>query len=157
MNYEFIIGTAIGVAGLVLTWICSKEQIKSYFKPSMKDLLTQLTSTNLSTREQKAILLKINRKLKIYGNSLSSDYIETFSPKSNTKSAILLDMCLANKIDPTPDICKAFLDYNSPALRNDYLQAIKTAKVKPEKESASKQKSSENKQTNVMRPNTVYV
>ena len=43
MNYEFIIGTAIGVAGLVLTWICSKEQIKSYFKPSMKDLLTQLT------------------------------------------------------------------------------------------------------------------
>lgn len=157
MNYEFIIGTAIGVAGLVLTWICSKEQIKSYFKPSMKDLLTQLTSTNLSTREQKAILLKINRKLKIYGNSLSSDYIETFSPKSNTKSAILLDMCLANKIDPTPDICKAFLDYNSPALRNDYLQAIKTAEVKPEKESASKQKSSENKQTNVMRPNTVYV
>lgn len=157
MNYEFIIGTAIGVAGLVLTWICSKEQIKSYFKPSMKDLLTQLISTNLSTREQKAILLKINRKLKIYGNSLSSDYIETFSPKSNTKSAILLDMCLANKIDLTPDICKAFLDYNSPALRNDYLQAIKTAEVKPEKESASKQKSSENKQTNVMRPNTVYV
>ena len=28
MNYEFIIGTIIGVAGLILTWICSKEQIK---------------------------------------------------------------------------------------------------------------------------------
>lgn len=157
MNYEFIIGTIIGVAGLILTWICSKEQIKSYFKPSMKELLNQLTSTSLSLREQKAILRKINRKLKIYGKSLSSDYIDTFSPKSNTKTAILLDMCLANKIEPTPDICKAFLDYNSPALRNDYLQAIKTAEVKLEKESASKQKSSENKQTNVMRPNTVYV
>ena len=37
MNYEFVIGTIIGVIGLVLTWICGKEQIKSYFKPSMKN------------------------------------------------------------------------------------------------------------------------
>lgn len=157
MNYEFIIGTIIGVAGLILTWICSKEQIKSYFKPSMKDLLNQLTSTNLSVRGQKAILRKINRKLKIYGKSLSSDYIDTFSPKSNTKTAILLDMCLANMIEPTPDICKAFLDYNSPALRNDYLQAIKTTEDKTEIEVTQKQESSENKQANAMRPNTVYV
>ena len=157
MNYEFIIGTIIGVAGLILTWICSKEQIKSYFKPSMKDLLNQLTSTSLSPRGQKAILRKINRKLKIYGKSLSSDYIDTFSTKSNTKTTVLLDMCLANKIEPTPDICKAFLDYNSPALRNDYLQAIKIAEVKPEKEVAPKQDSSENKQANAMRPNTVYI
>lgn len=157
MNYEFIIGTIIGVVGLILTWICSKEQIKSYFKPSMKDLLNQLTSTSLSPRGQKAILRKINRKLKIYGKSLPSDYIDTFSTKSNTKTAILLDMCLANKIEPTPDICKAFLDYNSPALRNDYLQAIKIAEVKPEKEVAPKQDSSENKQANAMRPNTVYI
>lgn len=157
MNYEFIIGTIIGVAGLILTWICSKEQIKSYFKPSMKDLLNQLTSTSLSPRGQKAILRKINRKLKIYGKSLSSDYIDTFSIKSNTKTAVLLDMCLANKIEPTPDICKAFLDYNSPALRNDYLQEIKIAEVKPEKEVVPKQDSSENKQANAMRPNTVYV
>lgn len=77
MNYDFIIGTIIGVVGLILTWICSKEQIKSYFKPSMKDLLNQLTSTSLSPRGQKAILRKINRKLKIYGKSLSSDYIDT--------------------------------------------------------------------------------
>lgn len=157
MNYEFIIGTIIGVAGLILTWICSKEQIKSYFKPSMKDLLNQLTSTSLSPRGQKAILRKINRKLKIYGKSLSSDYIDTFSIKSNTKTAVLLDMCLANKIEPTPDICKAFLDYNSPALRNDYLQEIKIAEVKPEEEVVPKQDSSENKQANAMRPNTVYV
>ena len=157
MNYEFIIGTIIGVAGLILTWICSKEQIKSYFKPSMKDLLNQLTSTSLSPRGQKAILRKINRKLKIYGKSLSSDYIDTFSIKSNTKTAVLLDMCLANKIEPTPDICKAFLDYNSPALRNDYLQAIKIAEVKPEKEVVQELDASENKQANAMRPNTVYV
>ncbi|MCR5569881.1 MAG: agmatine deiminase family protein [Paludibacteraceae bacterium] len=157
MNYEFIIGTIIGVAGLILTWICSKEQIKSYFKPSMKDLLNQLTSTSLSPRGQKAILRKINRKLKIYGKSLSSDYIDTFSPKSNTKTAILLDMCLANMIEPTPDICKAFLDYNSPALRNDYLQAIKTTEDKTEIEATQKQESSENKQANAMKPNTVYV
>ncbi|MDE7086538.1 MAG: agmatine deiminase family protein [Prevotella sp.] len=157
MNYEFIIGTIIGAAGLILTWICSKEQIKSYFKPSMKELLNQLTSTNLSARGQKAILRKINRKLKIYGKSLSSDYIDSFSPKSNTKSAILLDMCLANKIEPTPDICKAFLDYNSPSLRNDYLKAIKTVEDKLEKEVAPKQEPSKNKQANTMRPNTVYV
>lgn len=157
MNYEFIIGTIIGVAGLILTWICSKEQIKSYFKPSMKDLLNQLTSTNLSVRGQKAILRKINRKLKIYGKGLSSAYIDTFSPKSNTKTAILLDMCLANMIEPTPDICKTFLDYNSPALRNDYLQAIKTTEDKTEIEATQKQESSENKQANAMRPNTVYV
>ena len=157
MNYEFLIGTIIGVAGLILTWICSKEQIKSYFKPSMTDLLNQLTSTNLSVRGQKAILRKINRKLKIYGKSLSSDYIDTFSPKSNTKTAILLDMCLANMIEPTPDICKAFLDYNSPALRNDYLQMIKTTEDKTEIEATQKQESSENKQANAMRPNTVYV
>ena len=60
-------------------------------------------------------------------------------------------------IEPTPDICKAFLDYNSPALRNDYLQMIKTTEDKTEIEATQKQESSENKQANAMRPNTVYV
>ena len=139
MNYEFVIGTIIGVIGLVLTWICGKEQIKSYFKPSMKNLLDQLTSTNLSKKEQKAILRKINCKLKLFGKSLSSNYIDSFSPKSNTRSAIMLDMCIANKIEPTSDICKAFLDYDSPAIRNDYFQAIKTVEDKPKKEDSPKQ------------------
>ena len=48
MSYEFIIGTLIGIAGLALTWICSKEQIKSYFKPNMQDLFNQLASANIS-------------------------------------------------------------------------------------------------------------
>lgn len=157
MNYEFIIGTIIGIAGLVLSWICGKEQIKSFFKPSMKDLLTQLTSDNLSTSKQKKILRKINCKLKIYGKGLSSEYIDSFSPKNRTKSAILLDMCLANKIEPTSDICIAFLDYNSPTLRNDYLQAIKTDEDKIEKKTTTKQEPSQNKHDNIMRPNTVYV
>ena len=157
MNYEFVIGTIIGVIGLVLTWICGKEQIKSYFKPSMKNLLDQLTSTNLSKKEQKAILRKINCKLKLFGKSLSSNYIDSFSPKSNTRSAIMLDMCIANKIEPTSDICKAFLDYDSPAIRNDYFQAIKTVEDKPKKEDSPKQVISEEKQVNTMRPNTVYV
>ena len=157
MNYEFVIGTIIGVIGLVLTWICGKEQIKSYFKPSMKNLLDQLTSTNLSKKEQKAILRKINCKLKLFGKSLSSDYIDSFSPKNNTKSAIMLDICIANKIEPTSDICKAFLDYDSPAIRNDYFQAIKTVEDKPKKEISPQLVPSEEKQVNTMRPNTVYV
>lgn len=67
MNYEFIIGTVIGVAGLALTWICSKDQIKSYFKPNMQELLNQLVSRNLSIEGKKKVLKKIDRKLKIYG------------------------------------------------------------------------------------------
>lgn len=49
------------------------------------------------------------------------------------------------------------MDYHSSALRNDYLQAIKTTEDKTEIEATQKQVSSENKQANAMRPNTVYV
>ena len=155
MSYEFIIGTVIGLAGIGLTWICSKEQIKSYVKPNMQNLFSQLAATNISSKKQKSILKKISRKMFASGmGKLSSKYIETFSPKSNTKSAILLDMCVANKIEPTSDVCKAFLGYNSPALLKDYIQAINHIDEKPI-----------DKQTNILTPkphamsfpNTVYV
>lgn len=74
MSYEFIIGTLIGIAGLALTWICSKEQIKSYFKPNMQDLFNQLASANISSTKQKILLKKIVTRwhFGVWGKSLPS-------------------------------------------------------------------------------------
>ena len=108
MSYEFIIGTLIGIAGLALTWICSKEQIKSYFKPNMQDLFNQLASASISSTKQKILLKKISHKMAFWGmGKVSSEYITDFSPINCSKSAIFLDICVQNNIEPTPDLCKA--------------------------------------------------
>ena len=39
MSYEFIIGTIIGIAGLLLSYIGIKDQARNYFRPNMQDLL----------------------------------------------------------------------------------------------------------------------
>lgn len=125
MSYEFIIGTLIGIAGLALTWICSKEQIKSYFKPNMQDLFNQLASANISSTKQKILLKKISHKMAFWGmGKVSSEYITDFSLINCSKSAIFLDICVQNNIEPTPDLCKALLGYNSPSLRQEYHHAI---------------------------------
>ena len=54
MNYEFIIGTVIGVVGLIVSYIRGKEQIKSFFRPNLQDLLNQLTDSNKSLANKKA-------------------------------------------------------------------------------------------------------
>ena len=155
MSYEFIIGTIIGIAGLVLTWICSKDQIKNYFRPDMQELLNQLVSRNLSIEEKKKVLIKINRKLKIYGKCVSSEYISSFSLQSTVTSNVLLNICVANGIEPTFDICKSFLGYDSPALRNDYLKACDITKDKTSNENATS--NTLKKKRKIERPNTVYV
>lgn len=135
MNFEFIVGTIIGVAGLFLTYACSKEQIKSYFNPNMKDLLSQLTDANISSKKQKDILRKINRKLFLFGKSMSSEYINSFSLKSKSKENILLNICFGNHIELTSDICKSFLGYDSLKLRELTFSNFITEKAKGKRRS----------------------
>lgn len=154
MNFEFIIGTVIGVAGLVLTWICSKEQIKSFFMPNMQVLLQQLADPKKSLKSKQGSLKKINKKLKIFGASISSDYINSFSLESKSTNAILRDICFTNKIEPTSDLCKAFLGCDSPTLRRDWKASL-LGGSKAQEESPAVVK--EVPPTSVIRPNTVYV
>ena len=120
---------------MFLTYACSKEQIKSYFNPNMKDLLSQLTDANISSKKQKDILRKINRKLFLSGKSMSSEYINSFSLKSKSKENILLNICFGNHIELTSDICKSFLGYDSLKLRELTFSNFITEKAKGKRRS----------------------
>lgn len=130
MSYEFIIGTIIGIAGLVISYVCGKEQINSYFRPNMQELLNQLASQGQSIDKQKKILRKINFKLKVFGKNIATEYIENYKPTKKAKTHVLLSLLVANNIEPTIEICKAFLGYDSPSLRNDWQKAVNSTEYK---------------------------
>lgn len=121
MNYEFIIGTIIGVIGIIPIII---SVVKWLRKANLKDLLSQLADSKLSTKEHRKILKKISRKLALSKMSISPDYINSFYAEDRGKEDIFLDICLGNNIEPTPDVCISFLGYNSPKLRKKWKESM---------------------------------
>ncbi len=155
MNHEFIIGTIIGLAGIAISCWLGSDYIKQKTRPDLKNLLNNLASHKLSTKKQTKTLQKINLKLKIYGKNIPSAYINSFSSDRKTKTAILLEICIASNMEPTPDICNSFLGYDSPALRTDWKNAVKPASNQPI--ILDNQDKQSETQTTMNRPNIVYV
>ena len=115
MSVESIIGIASGLIAIgsfvAMLW-------NRFKKKSVSELLHKLVDTNLSPKEQKDILRKINRRLE--GHPISEAYIEGFALKNMKREAVFKDICLKNNIYPKTDICKSFLNADMKKFRDEY-------------------------------------
>ena len=136
MTVESIIGITSGLIGIGTFVALQWDKIK---KRPVYDLLQQLVDTNLSPKEQKAILRQINKRLG--GHQISEEYIQNFNLNNMKREAIFKDICLKNSIYPTSEICRRFLNADMKKFREEYdslkpSTASEVSEVKSEQPSA---------------------
>lgn len=122
MNIEFIIGTVLGVIGIIPVIISVVLWLK---KPDLTKLMNKLADKEISQKERQKVLHKMNRRLTVSNRKLNTDYIANFSLGKKGKEAIFEEMCLQNHIEPTPEFCRMMLKADSPAIRSRYEQHIR--------------------------------
>ena len=115
MSVESIIGIASGLIAIgsfvAMLW-------NRFKKKSVVDLLYKLVDPNLSPKEQKAVLRKINKQLE--GHPISDAYIEGFVLKNMKREAVFKDICIKNNIYPKTSICKSFLNADMKKFRDEF-------------------------------------
>lgn len=115
MSVESIIGITSGLIAIgtfvVMLW-------NRFKKKSVAELLKKLVDTNLSPKEQKEVLRKINGRLE--GHPISDSYIEGFVLNNMKREAAFKDICLKNNIYPKSEICKSFLNADMKKFREEY-------------------------------------
>lgn len=112
MVTELIIGIVASLIASIIIWLY--HWIK---KQSVKELMKQLANPNLTKKECRRTLQKINLKL---GKAIKSEYIQNFVPGETRIESLFLDICTQNYIEPTKEICIKFLGYDSPTTRDKY-------------------------------------
>lgn len=115
MSVESIIGI---VSGLIAIGTFVAMLWNRYKKRPIADLFHKLVDTNLSPKEQQAILRKINKRLE--GHPITEAYIQGFVLKNMKREAVFKDICLKNSIYPTSDICRRFLNADMKKFREEY-------------------------------------
>jgi len=115
MSVESIIGI---VSGLIAIGTFVAMLWNRYKKKPVSDLFHKLVDTNLSPKEQQAILRKINKRLE--GHPITEAYIQGFVLKNMKREAVFKDICLKNSIYPTSDICRKFLNADMKKFREEY-------------------------------------
>lgn len=122
MNTEFIVGTIIGIIGIIPVIISVVLWLK---KPDLTKLMNKLADKEISQKERQKVLRKMNRRLAISNRKLNAEYIANFSLGKKGKEAIFEEMCLQNHIEPTPEFCRMLLKADSPVIRSHYEQHIR--------------------------------
>lgn len=120
MNIEFIIGTVIGIIGIVPTVGLAINKAKN---PKMEVLMTTLTDKSRSNDQHKKALRQISQKMIVNGKRISNEYIDHFVLGKRGKEAVFTDLCIQNDWEPTPDLCKMFLGSDFPYIREKYRAA----------------------------------
>lgn len=115
MSVESVIGI---VSGLIAIGTFVAMLWNRYKKKPVSDLFHKLVDTNLSPKEQQAILRKINKRLE--GHPITDAYIQGFILKNMKREAVFKDICLKNSIYPTSDICRKFLNADMKKFREEY-------------------------------------
>lgn len=128
MSKEFIIGTAIGIVGIVPVII---QFIKWVRKPNLRDLMKKLTDSSLSTQAHRKTLKKMNILLLPLGKHISTEYINSFELEKRGKEVVFTDLCLKNDWEPTKELCTMFLNGDYPSIRKKYWD-MKNAQQKKE-------------------------
>jgi agmatine/peptidylarginine deiminase len=118
MSTEFIIGTIIGLIGLVPVVIQFFHWIR---KPKLSDLMKRLVDKSLSTKAHRRVLRKMNRKLLPVGKHISSEYINSFVLNKRGKEEVFADLCIKNGWEPTKELCLMFMNADYPTIRGKYL------------------------------------
>jgi len=128
MSIEFIIGTIIGLIGLIPVGVQFYKWLK---KPQLSDLMNQLVDKKLSTKKHRLILKKMNALLLVSGKRISSDYIDNFVLDNRGKEAVFTDICLQNDFEPTKELCLMFMNGDYPSIRTKYWDLKKASKPEP--------------------------
>ena len=122
MSFESIIGI---IASLITIFLAIKGAIivarKWFLKPPMSTLFTQLLNQELTDKERRVILKKLNG-YDLINNRIKEQYIQHFALDNRKQEALLLDICDSNDIEPTIEICKNLIGNNMPSLRTKYLE-----------------------------------
>ena len=117
MSTEFIIGTIIGLIGIIPVIIQICKWVK---KPKLSELMKKLVDTNLSTNAHRKVLKRMNLILLRSGKRISSEYINSFVLNKRGKEAVFTDLCLQNDWEPTKELCEMFMNGDYPSIRKNY-------------------------------------
>lgn len=118
MSTEFIIGTVIGVIGLIPVVIQFGKWVRK--RHNLRDLMSKLVDNSLSTKNHRKILMLMNVKLLPIGKRISSEYINSFILEKRGKEAVFTDMCLKHDWEPTKELCEMFMNGDYPSIRKKY-------------------------------------
>ena len=122
MSFESIIGI---IASLITIFLAVKGAIivakKWFLKPPISTLFTQLLNQELTDKERRVILKKLNG-YDLINNRIKEQYIQNFALENRKQEALLFDICDSNDIEPTIEICKNLIGNNMPSLRTKYLE-----------------------------------
>lgn len=122
MSFESIIGI---IASLITIFLAVKGAIivarKWFLKPPMSNLFSQLLNQELTDKERREILKKLNG-YDLINNRIKEQYIQNFALENRKQEALLFDICDSNDIEPTIEICKNLIGNNMPSLRTKYLE-----------------------------------
>ena len=122
MSFESIIGI---IASLITIFLAVKGAIivarKWFLKPPISTLFTQLLTQELTDKERRVILKKLNG-YDLINNRIKEQYIQNFALENRKQEALLFDICDSNDIEPTIEICKNLIGNNMPSLRAKYLE-----------------------------------
>ena len=152
MSTEFIIGTAIGIVGIVPVII---QFVKWIRKPNLRDLMAKLTDSSLSTQAHKKVLKKMNIMLLPLGKHILTEYINSFELENRGKEVVFTDLCLKNDWEPTKELCIMFLNGDYPSIRKRYWE-MKKAQSSVE-ETTSKPVTKEENKENPIGKEIVYM
>ena len=117
MSTEFIIGTIIGLIGIIPVIIQTVKWVK---KPKLGELMKRLVDNSSSTNAHRKILKKMNVILLRSGKHISSEYINSFVLNKRGKEAVFTDLCLKNDWEPSKELCEMFMDVDYPSIRKKY-------------------------------------
>ena len=117
MSTEFIIGTIIGLIGIIPVIIQIYKWVK---KPKLSELMKKLVDNRLSTKAHRKILKRMNVTLLRSGKRISSEYINSFVLEKRGKEAVFTDLCLKHDWEPTRELCEMFMNGDYPSIRKKY-------------------------------------
>ena len=114
MNIEFIIGTLLGIIGIIPILISVVRWMR---KSDLSRLMEKLVDKEISRKEHQKILRVMNKRLLLSGyKKLGDEYINQFTLGKRGKEAVFEEMCLQNRIEPTPELCRMFLKADAPSI-----------------------------------------
>ena len=118
MSTEFIIGTIIGLIGIIPVVIQFVKWVRK--RHNLRNLMNKLVDNSLSAKEHKKVLMLMNVKLLPIGKRISSEYINSFVLNKRGKEAVFTDLCLKHDWEPTKELCEMFMNGDYPSIRKKY-------------------------------------
>lgn len=117
MTVESIIGITGGIIAIVTAAVTiGKKAYERYKRKSLIELMKQLVDNKKSQKEHRKIL----REMRFFEIRIKEEYIQSFVLDNRAAEDVFKDICVKNDIEPTAEICKKFLGYDSRKAREYY-------------------------------------